>query len=102
MSNIPVIDFTGMVFVDKDGRLTTQASGVLNQLLDTLNSNIGTEGLVSPSQSSANITTIQNNQNQKGQYTCAFGTLLYDSDNNLLKVALSNSGAPLFKTITTV
>lgn len=102
--NIPIIDFTGITFVDSNGKLTAQAAGFMNQLLDVLAKNIGDEGVVIPTQTSSNpnnVASIQNHQNQQGQYTCALGTLLYDSTTNQLKVALNNSGTPLFKTITT-
>jgi len=105
MSNIPIMDFRGSKFVNPDGSLTDVAQSFFDLLQQILVNNIGTEGLVAPSQTAVGITQIQNNTTSSVtgliSNTCQFGTLLYDSDNNLLKVALNNgSGNPIFKTIT--
>jgi hypothetical protein len=100
--NIPSLDLGGVQWVDGEGRLTDIAQSFMDLLLQVLTLNAGPEGLVAPSLSAANITVIQNNQDDEGNYTCQFGTIVYDTDNNQLKVALNNGGAPLFHVITVV
>lgn len=104
--NIP--NYLEIKVIDEKGYFTPQWKIVMQQLLTELQNNASNEGLVAPSQDASNITTIQNNQVNNPApppstlYTCQFGTLLYDSTNNLLKVALSNAGVPDFKTIMTL
>jgi hypothetical protein len=70
-------------------------------LIKTLQLNLGNEGLVPPTQTAANISTIQDNQLPNGSYTCQFGTILYDSTNNTMRMAIDDgAGAPIFKTVT--
>lgn len=87
--------------VDDNGNPTDDELTFRQALVTSLQNYMGNEGLVAPTQTATNITTIQNNQNSQGQYTCAFGTIIYDSTNNSIKIAIDNgSGAPLFKTVT--
>lgn len=106
MAQVPIMDFRGSKFVNEDGTLTDVAQSFFDLLTTVLIKNIGQEGIIVPSQSATNITTIQNNMTTNillsNSYTCQFGTLLYDNTNNFLKVALNNgSNIPIFKTITT-
>ncbi len=87
--------------VDKNGNPTAEELTFREALLGLLQTNFGPEGCVVPTQTAANITTIQNNTNSQGAYTCQFGTFLYDSTNNVVKFTINDgSGAPVFKTVT--
>ena len=69
-------------------------------LITNLQRIAGNEGMVAPTQTNANILTIQNNVNANGQYTCAFGTLIYDSTNNKILAAIDDgTGKPIFKEV---
>jgi len=76
--------------VNPDGTITEEWEIMINQLLSQLNINFSDEGLVAPSQTTANINTIETNAQN--------GTLLYDSITNTLKVRLSDGS---FHTIMT-
>jgi|FreactTroBogLake_1042271.scaffolds.fasta_scaffold16257_2 hypothetical protein len=69
-------------------------------LIQSLQSVTSDEGLVPPSQDSANITIIQNATNPQGQYTCMPGTIIYNSDTNQLQVCIYVAGVPTFKNLT--
>jgi len=100
--NIPTLDFGGTQFTDDNGMLTDVAQKFMDILVQVLMLNVGPEGFVVPSLSLSNINIVQNNQDLQGNYTCQFGTMVYDTDNNQLKVALNNgSGIPIFKIVTT-
>lgn len=99
--------------VDENGKATDDELTFRQALLTLLQQLAGTEGLVMPQQTTANITAIQNNRmnvpvgNTGGVnqiYTCAYGTMIYDSDLKVAKVALedpAHSGVPKFFTVTT-
>ena len=88
-------------FVDKDGTLSDVGKGFFNQLISELQTNASNEGLVAPTQTAGNLATIVANQNAAGQYTCQYGTFLYDVTSNSIRVAMNNgSNAPIFKTVT--
>jgi len=96
--------------VDEQGLPTEEFLTYLQALTQSLQRNYGPEGLVMPTQSPDNVTIIQNNQNQQGQFTCQLGTMLYSQDPNdytldTVKIAVRNTNdypvsAPLFKTVT--
>lgn len=92
--------------VDAEGKATGDELTFRQSLLTLLAQLIGEEGMVIPSQTAANITTIQNNvQTFPGAtpdtaYTCQPGTLIYDSTNDLFKVAILVAGVPTFMTVT--
>lgn len=70
-------------------------------LITSLQQYFGNEGVVVPTQTAANITLIQNNQLANGDYTCQYGTILYNSTANSIMISVDNgSGAPIFKTVT--
>lgn len=62
--------------------------GLFSQLNTQMMSNLSNEGFVPPSQPAANIALLTQSKN---------GTLVYDSDNDLMKVNINGT----FKTITT-
>lgn len=96
--------------VDKEGVATAGETMFRQALIRSLQQNFGNEGLVAPSQQNTTapnnaVTVIQNNQivNQASgqlEYTLVPGTLLYDSTNNHLLVAILVGGVPTFKIVT--
>ncbi len=96
--------------VDENGRATDDEITFRQALLSLLQRIAGTEGLVMPQQTSANITTIQNNVEyipvgNTGDvnqiHTCEFGTIIYNSTANTVQIAINNgTGEPIFKTVT--
>jgi len=104
---IPSMDFRGNKFVNADGTLTDVAQSFFDLMNTVLIKNLGDEGVVVPSEDATNIGIIQNNKTISPTgietNTCEFGTLIYDSTNNKLKVALNDgSGSPTFKEIVTL
>lgn len=103
--NIP--NFVDIQFVDKNGYLTPEWKIIIQQLLKTLVDNASEEGLVAPTQDNANVALIEGHQVPASTgigtvYTCRYGTLLYNSDLNVLMVALNNAGVPKFYTVVTI
>jgi len=98
--------------VDANGKATDEEMTFRQALLTLLEQLAGNEGLVMPQQTDANITTIQNatietpignSGSSVTTYTCAFGTMLYDSTTAEVKIAVEDplsSGIPVFKTVT--
>jgi hypothetical protein len=84
--------FLNNTFVDENGDLTPGWSFLLNQLFNDMQANISNEGFVIPSQTTVNINKLANVSPK-----IANGTMLYDSDLNVLKVFKNG----VFKTITT-
>jgi hypothetical protein len=98
---VPNLPFGKMV--DENGHPVDDELSFRQALVGNLQQLFGNNGVAITQHTAADITIIQNNQNQNGQYTCQFGTLIYDTDNNVLKVALDNGGGqPIFKTIVTL
>lgn len=83
---IPVFD--NIKITDEEGYLTPAWRSIFQQLFETLQINIGPEGLVMPSQTAANINLLTDSPN---------GAMVYDSDNNLAKIRINGT----WKTITT-
>lgn len=107
--NIPNLPLAPMV--DKDGNATDVELTFRQNLISALQEGAGPEGVVFPTVNPTQLTTIQNNQNPQGQYTCALGTTLYvevdpaDYTQDIVVIAVRNSNdypnsAPLFKTVT--
>jgi len=98
--------------VDEKGMPTDDFLTFLQGLVTSLQVNFGPEGVVVPTQSPANVTVIQNNQDVQGTYTCQLGTIIYEKAddplnyaNDRVLIAVRNSAdypesAPLFKTVT--
>lgn len=90
------------LMVDKEG-LATDGENIFRQaLISSLQSNFGNEGLVPPSQTTANIAIIAAHTLPNGEYTCQPGTMIYDTDTDELKVAILVVGVPTFKVIQVV
>lgn len=103
--NIPNFMDIGVVIKEGDSYMwSDEWSNIIQQLIQTLQDNAGREGLVMPTLSAADILTVQNNLAQDGTtYTCQYGTMVYDSTNNRVMIAVSDGGlppAPIFKTVT--
>jgi hypothetical protein len=98
--NIPDLPIDAIIDPDT-GRFSDVGKTFFQQLLTQMQNALSNEGFANPNQTATNITTIQNNQNGKGQYTCAFGTCLYNSTANSIQFAIDDgTGAPIFKTAT--
>lgn len=100
---------TGAI-VDKDGMPTDDELFFRQNLITALQKLMGDEGLVIPSQTTSDISTIVANQSYilsgdtvVGSYTCEPGTLLYDSTvvdpTQAVKVTINVAGVPTLKTI---
>lgn len=108
---IPVIRVPNLPngqLVDEDGNATDDELTFRQGLITSLQQNFGNEGLVAPVQDSTNIAIIQNNQlpnpvtGVADQYSCQPGTIIYNSTNDTLMVAILVGGIPTFKTFTVV
>ncbi len=94
--------------VDKEGDPTDNEMTFRQALITSLQSYMGNEGLVAPSQNSTNITAIQNNRvpnpvtGVPDAYSCEPGTIIYNTTTNKLMVAVLVAGVPTFQTITSV
>lgn len=97
--NFPIFDFAGIQFTDQEGKLTDAAQKIMDLLLKTLINGVGTEGFAVSQLTADQITVVQNNKDSYGSYTCQFGTLVYDTTNNQLKVAKDVGGVPTFTVI---
>lgn len=106
--NIPNLPISPMV--NAEGYPTDVELNFRQNLIQVLQLGAGNEGLVMPTVSPTQLTTIQNNQNAQGQFTCQLGTMLYvqhPSDYTQDKVVISvrtdntyPATAPLFKKVT--
>lgn len=102
MTRIPDLPLGRMV--TEEGEPTDEELTFRQSLISNLQSWVGNEGLVAPTQTAADITIIQNNTqgNQSGftMYTCGFGRILYDVTNNKMVVSIDDgTGVPIFKEI---
>ena len=94
--------------IDENGMPTDEELLFRQQLITALQTLIGPEGLVAPSQTAANITAIATNTQDTpagNEYTVEFGTILYESDTQTMKVIISDGNptpAPVIKTFTLV
>lgn len=97
--------------VDNDGTPTDEELIFRQQLIESLQRIVGPEGLVSPSQTSADITIIATHQvpdpsnPSNSVYTVDFGTILYETDASTpetsMKVIVDDgTGVPVIKTFT--
>lgn len=97
----------------KEDRTATDDELTFRQgLITSLQQNFGSEGVVVPTQSYADMLIIQNNQLPNGQYTCAFGTCLYVPDfpvggppvatPSIVFSVDSGGGVPLFRRVTLI
>ena len=101
--NLPVGQMT-----DANGNATPEELNFRQTLVTALQGNIGSEGLVCPSQSAADIATIvANTQQSPGAtpnfvYTCAPGTFFYDTTTDTVHVTILVAGVPTLKQVTLV
>lgn len=95
--NIP--DLPVSPVTENDGNPTAPELQFRQNLVQALQSVTSDEGLVPPSQTTANITIIQNATNVQGQFTCMPGTLIYNGDTNELQVCIYIAGVPTFRNI---
>jgi len=105
MANIRIPNLPVGRLVDENGNTTDEEQTFRQTLISSLQDNFGSEGCVVPSQTTANITKIQNHtviDQATGNpvYTCKGGTLIYDTDTDELKVAILSGGIPSFKVVT--
>lgn len=95
--NIPELPVSPLV--ESDGNPTAQEYQFRQNLIQSLQSVTSDEGLVPPSQNTANITIIQNGTDTEGNFTCQRGTLIYNTDTNELQVCIYVAGVPTFKNL---
>jgi hypothetical protein len=94
--------------VDDKGNTSDDELTFRQVLVTNLQKLFGPEGCVVPSQTAADITNIQNNNyvdegSGETVYTCEFGTILYNSTDNSIMIAVSDGlipPKPIFKTVT--
>lgn len=96
-TSIPDLPVSPMV--EENGYPSAPEMQFRQNLIQALQSVTSPEGLVPPSQDSATITIIQNGTDTQGQFTCAPGTFIYNSDTNQLMVCIYVGGVPTFKTL---
>jgi hypothetical protein len=92
-------DLPVSLMVEEDGNPTATEYQFRQNLIQSLQAVTSDEGLVPPSQDSANITIIQNAVNDEGQFTCPRGTLIYNTDTDELQVCIYVAGVPSFRNI---
>ena len=83
--------------VNEDGEIVPEWQLFFQQLVQALQTNFGPEGIVTPQQTAANISTLQSQFAASANPSQYYGNLLYDITNNLLKVNIAGT----FKTVTT-
>ena len=94
--------------IDENGNTSDDELNFRQVLITNLQTLFGPEGCVVPTQTAADILAIQNNnyvEQGSGEtiYTCAFGTILYNSTANSIMIAVSDGlipPKPIFKTVT--
>lgn len=95
--NIP--DLSVSAITEKDGYPTAQEYQFRQNLVQSLQSVTSDEGLVPPSQDSANIARIAAAKNPQGEYICQAGTLIYNTDTDELQVCILIAGVPTFRNL---
>ncbi len=93
--------------VDESGNPTPEELLFRQTLVSSLQQHIGSEGLVAPSQTNADITAIvanvKENPGTTDSYTCAPGTFFYDSTelnpDLSVKVVVLTAGVPTIRTV---
>jgi hypothetical protein len=98
--NIPNIPPYSPV-VDEKGFRTSVEQVFMDQLLKELTMNAGPEGLVAPTLDASQIIQVQNNTNIDGEFTCQYGTIIYNSTANSMMMAINDgTNKPVFLTVT--
>ncbi len=106
MADIRIPNLPTGAIVDKEGIATDGEATFRRILITSLQNNFGNEGVVVPTQSAADILKIQNNTiynpaTGMNEFSCQYGTILYNSTANSIMIAINNGAdAPIFKTVT--
>lgn len=90
-NDMKVPDYVNAKLVDQNGMMSDVWRNTINELLTELQSNFSNEGLVPPTQNTANINVINPEATN--------GTLIYDEDTNELKVRLSDGNFHVIQTV---
>ena len=98
--NIPNVP-TGAFWDPEKKDMSSNWRQFFEQMTKYILVNLGNTGIVASPQSAANIAVIAGAKNSSGSYIAQGGQLVYDTDNNLLKVAILSGGVPTFHTVTT-
>lgn len=94
--NLPIGKIT-----DGEGNPTDDELTFRQGLVTNLQTLFGNEGVVVPTLTAAQITTIEGFTDQQGNYTCQYGTIVYNSTANSIMIAINDgAGAPQFLTVT--
>lgn len=90
--NIP--NYIGTAPTDKDGNWTDPWRGLMIQLLNQLNANVGGNGFVPTSLTTAQITVLEGAVSTTPPVvaTAPYGTIVYNSDTDNLMVKLKSDG----------
>ena len=99
MTTMNIPDLPVGTITEEDGNPTAPEYQFRQNLVQALQSVTSDEGLVPPSQTTANITIIQNATDTEGNFSCAPGTLIYNTDTNQLQVCIYVAGVPTFKNV---
>lgn len=79
------------------GYFTASWQNLILNLLSEMQRTLSNEGFVPPTLTAAQINVIQNNKDQGGNYTCAPGTTVYNSNvNTMMSSILNSDGTPIF------
>lgn len=76
---VPIVNFTGMQWVDNEGKLTAVAASFLAQLVMQLQQNLSNEGFVIPSQDQANVNALIGTQ---------AGSLVFNTTTQTLQILI--------------
>lgn len=85
--------------VDNTGYPTDDEMTFRQVLITNLQRLFGNNGVVLPSLTTVEIGYVENNVDIQGRKTCAYGTMVYDTTVNQVKVAINIGGNPVFKVI---
>jgi|SRR6185503_3760838 hypothetical protein len=95
--NIP--DLPVSPLVEQDGFATAPEYQFRQNLIQALQSVTSNEGLVPPTQTTANIAKIAAGRDTEGNFSCQRGTLIYNSDTDELMACYYVAGVPTFKNL---
>ena len=94
--------------VNEDGTPTQEEQTFRSALLNLLQTIAGTQGLVAPTVTAAEeavivagTSVVPSPLGDLTTYTCQYGTIVYNSTANSMRMAVNNgSNQPIFKTVT--
>ena len=105
-NRIPALPIGKMV--DANGEPSTEELIFRQVLISSLISNVGSEGLVAPSQTTTDIATIVAATEQAQgavpdvEYTCQPGTFFYDTTTNKVMVTILVAGVPTLREVSLI